>query len=404
MVVSIFILRLYFHIIGKLSHSFFGLVKCNILYLFNMPLNFKKYFSTSISERKGMYVLVSLLVLLISFFFVSDYFYNTTPLVVSVKELAEVKAIEIRSNSYKKKLKKKELDLFQFNPNTIEKEEWEKLGFSSKQAKSIVNFRKAGFQFKEKEDLKKLFVVDEEKYEQLESFVVIPKQKTKEEKECYRLLFMSSSSPVYEGLGNVGQVFYKKIEGEYKYYSQSFDKWDQANNYLASIESNGYEGAFVTKLACNFYCYPIKQKLEEEKLQEKVQRNVVELNKADTVELKTLRGVGSYYAKNITKFRDQLGGFYDINQLLEVYGVEAEVLENNKDFIIVDTALIKKININTTTVEELKKHPYIKWRIANSIVLYRANHGKYKSVKNIQNSDLVNDELYRKIVRYLTVE
>ena len=44
------------------------------------------------------------------------------------------------------------------------------------------------------------------------------------------------------------------------------------------------------------------------------------------------------------------------------------------------------------------------FHVANSIILYRINHGEYKSVQNIQKSDLVNDELYRKIVRYLTVK
>jgi competence ComEA-like helix-hairpin-helix protein len=367
-----------------------------------MPLNIKKYFSTTSSERKGMFVLVSLLVLLISFFFVSDYFFDSSPVTITIKELEGAEAIEVKSKSYQNQLKKKELELFQFNPNKIDKGEWEKLGFSSKQAASIINFRKSGFQFKEKSDLKKLFVVDEEKYKQLAPYVIIPKQKIIKEKECYRVLFISSPDPVYEGLEGLGQIYYKKEKLEYKYYSNSYTNWEQANNYLTSIESKGFEGAFITKLSCDFNCYPIRQK---EKVEKKIPKRVfIELNSADTTDLKTLKGVGSYYAKNIVKYRNQLGGFYEVNQLLEVYGIEQELILNNKDFLMVDSSLVRKININETTAGELKKHPYIHWRIANSIVLYRANHGKYKSVQNIQNSDLVNDELYRKIVRYLTVE
>lgn len=369
-----------------------------------MPLNLKKYFSTTSSERKGMFVLVLLLVLLIVFFFISDYFYDVKPLTISIRELKEVEVIEDNSSTYQNQLKKKELELFQFNPNKIDKEEWQKLGFSSKQAESIVNFRKSGFQFKQKEDLKKLFVVDEEKYQQLESFVIIPKQKIIKEKECYRILYISSSEPVYNGLENLGQVYYKKEELNYRYYSTSFEKWDQANALLTSVESKGFEGAFITKLPCSFNCYPIRQKEVKKEEIVKVLRQVVELNSADTTALKTLKGVGSYYAKSIVKYRNQLGGFYEINQLLEVYGIEPSVIKDNAGFITLDSTLVKKININTTTAEVLKKHPYIKWRIANSIVLYRANHGKYKSVQNIQNSDLVNDELYRKIARYLTTE
>jgi len=381
---------------------FFTLVVSNLLYLLYMPLNIKKYFSTTSSERKGMFVLVSLLVVLISFFFVSDYFFDSSSVMISIKELEGAEAIAVKSKSYQNQLKKKELELFQFNPNKIDKGEWEKLGFSSKQAASIINFRKSGFQFKEKSDLKKLFVVDEEKYKQLEPYVIIPKQKILKEQACYRVLFISSLAPVYDGLEGLGQVYYKKEKANYKYYSNSYTNWEQANSYLTTIESKGFEGAFITKLSCDFNCYPIHQ--NEKVKQEKVKRAIIELNSADTTELKTLKGVGSYYAKNIVKYRAQLGGFYELSQLLEVYGVEEELMRSNQGFLTVDSTLVKKININTTTAEELKKHPYIKWRIANSIVLYRANHGEYKSVQNIQNSDLVNDELYRKIVRYLTVE
>ena len=281
-----------------------------------------------------------------------------------------------------------------------------KLGFSNNQAQSIVNFRKSGFTFKSKEDLKKLFVVDEKKYKQLEPYVIIPKEKLKKEKQCYRILYISSSEPIYEGLENLGQVFYRKDKETYKYYSTNFNSWKEANVKLLTIENNGYEGAFIAKISCEFHCYPIKfrenNKVKENILKQK--RIIVWLNKADTTELKTLKGVGSYYAKKIVSYRKKLGGFYRVNQILEVYGIKPEILEDNNEYIQLDTNLISKMNINTISKEELKQHPYIKWSVANSIILYRINHGEYKSVQNIQNSDLVNDELYRKIVRYLTVK
>lgn len=63
---------------------------------------------------------------------------------------------------------------FRFNPNTATVEELVRLGFSDKQAASIDNYRKKGGQFRRKEDFAKSFVVSDEIYRRLESFIDIP--------------------------------------------------------------------------------------------------------------------------------------------------------------------------------------------------------------------------------------
>ncbi|MCX6296783.1 MAG: helix-hairpin-helix domain-containing protein [Bacteroidetes bacterium] len=72
-------------------------------------------------------------------------------------------------------------------------------------------------------------------------------------------------------------------------------------------------------------------------------------------------------------------------------------------YIEIDPSKIKKININTCEVADLK-NGYIKWNVANAIVNYRKSHGKYKSVDEIKKTDLVDDETYRKIVPYLILD
>lgn len=63
---------------------------------------------------------------------------------------------------------------FRFNPNTATVEELVRLGFSDKQAASIDNYRKKGGRFRRKEDFAKSFVVSDEIYRRLESFIDIP--------------------------------------------------------------------------------------------------------------------------------------------------------------------------------------------------------------------------------------
>jgi len=371
------------------------------------PQNFKKYFTTTSSERRGSVVLLGLLFLLAFFYWVDDLIYDAKPTEVLIEDLAEVKKVKLAETNYQNKLSKKEADLFQFNPNVIGKEEWERLGFSDKQAKSILNFRKSGFKFRKKEDLKKLFVVDEMKYKQLAPYIVIPTNTNKRKaKDCYRVFIGGADKPIYKGFENLGQVFYRKSNQEYQYYSNSYATWELAENQLKVVEKSAFANAYIKKTDCNLKLYPIRIKVDTLSVVPKKRKikQVVNLNRADTTELKSLAGIGSYYANKIIIYRAKLGGFYYKEQLLEVYGVKQEILDQNLELILIDTTLIQKININTASKDDLKLHPYIKWNVANSIVLYRANHGKYKKIEDVQKSILINDELYEKIKGYLTVK
>ena len=131
---------------------------------------------------------------------------------------------------------------------------------------------------------------------------------------------------------------------------------------------------------------------------------LLELNTAISYSLMELKGIGAFYSGNILKYREQLGGFINKAQLLEVYGMDSVLYESLYNKIIIDESKVKKLNINNCSIYNLTKHPYIKNHIAVSIVNYREHHGQYKDISEIKKSDLVNEELYLKLAPYLTVE
>ena len=66
------------------------------------------------------------------------------------------------------------------------------------------------------------------------------------------------------------------------------------------------------------------------------------------------------------------------------------------------TTGIKKIDINTITLDELKTHPYIRFSIASAIIAFRNEHGPFQKIDDIKKVMAVTDEIYKKCYPYLT--
>ena len=141
----------------------------------------------------------------------------------------------------------------------------------------------------------------------------------------------------------------------------------------------------------------------ENKKFEKKEVAKVELNSADTAALRKIRGIGPAFSMRIVKYRNLLGGFVNINQLKEVKGIDSLKYAEISPYMFVNPYIIRKININTVTFEELKKHPYFGYNISLSIINYRKQHGDYTSITDLKKLALITDEVYNRIAPYLTI-
>ncbi len=133
-------------------------------------------------------------------------------------------------------------------------------------------------------------------------------------------------------------------------------------------------------------------------------KTVVDINSADTGMWKQLRGIGSGYARRIVNFRNKLGGFVSVEQVAETYGLPDSVFQQIKPQLKNTTAVVRKISLNKSTVEELKAHPYIGFSVAHAIVQYRKEHGNFSSITELQKIGAIDEKLYQKISPYLEVE
>jgi competence ComEA-like helix-hairpin-helix protein len=131
--------------------------------------------------------------------------------------------------------------------------------------------------------------------------------------------------------------------------------------------------------------------------------SIVDINTADTTAFIALPAIGSKLAERIIKFREKLGGFYSIDQVAEVYGLADSSFQKVKQYLELKNTTVKKININTATVDELKAHPYIKYKIAAPIIAYRNEHGLFSKLEDIKRVMVVTDEVYEKLLPYLAI-
>ena len=86
---------------------------------------------------------------------------------------------------------------------------------------------------------------------------------------------------------------------------------------------------------------------------------IVELNQADTLTLKKIPGIGSTFARRIVGYRELLGGFYTVEQLAEVYGIDEERYNSLSPWFKVDTTRIRPLPVNQLSYKELLRHPYL---------------------------------------------
>lgn len=130
---------------------------------------------------------------------------------------------------------------------------------------------------------------------------------------------------------------------------------------------------------------------------------LIEINTANLEDLDQLPGIGSFYARNILNYRDKLGGYVNKEQLLEVWKMDPLKYNDFERFIITDETKAIKININSVSLDQLKSHPYIRFKVANSLIKMRQQRSGFKNLEEIKDSELVDEELFEKIKPYLTL-
>lgn len=376
---------------------------------------FHDYFYYTKSERNGSIGLI----LISLFFFTLPSFYSFIFPIDKDEYISYNKELPDLTHIFKEEKKSvdtsnisSKIKLFPFNPNTATKADFSKLGLPDNASQAILNYRNAGGKFYRAEDLKKIYTLSAEDYFRLESYVSI----TPKEKRIPTAVDTNGLETPKEYVATSIKLFPfdpNKVDAN-TFLKLGFSQ-DVANNILRYRAKGGkfYSAKSLQKI------YGLSQRQYERiapfveiepiaynntpNTEKKIKNNpsaIIDINQATVEDWQQLYGIGEYSAKKIVNFRDYLGGFSSINQVGETYGIRPETFEKIKSQLQL-SPILKKLNINTATPEELKKHPYLNWSQAQTICNYRKQHGNFLAAEELVNTKIVTIEESKKLAPYL---
>ena len=245
-------------------------------------------------------------------------------------------------------------ELFYFDPNSINAGDWQRLGLSERLSQTILRYTEKGGRFHNPADLKKIYGLQPADYERIFPFVRINK---------------------IHGNLKPGSGFYTTpgYDTSKVKYADSF--------FRRTFRLNSGAG------------YTTNKKLQS-----------TDINLADSADWSVLPGIGAKLAARIIHFREKLGGFYNIDQVGETFGLPDSCFQKIKSCLHLNTFILQQIDLNAATKEALQAHPYIRWQIAKWIIQYRQQHGNFHSVDELLQLAGMDSAKFQKIKPYLVAK
>ncbi len=236
------------------------------------------------------------------------------------------------------------VERFPFDPNTADSSQLLRLGLQPWQVRNIYKYRAAGGIYRTKKDFAKLYGLTVKEYRELEPYI--------------------------------------QISPDYLPASTLFDDSDNRRDGKENAASDGDEDQRLR--------YPVKLNDGE----------TIDLNMSDTTSLKTVPGIGSYFARRIVEYGRRLGGYVSVSQLDEI----EDFPTGAKAYFVVSQPHPHQVAINHLTLNELKKHPYINFYMARAITDYRRLRGNISSLEQLRLLPEFPPEVIGRLAPYVTYD
>jgi DNA uptake protein ComE-like DNA-binding protein len=136
---------------------------------------------------------------------------------------------------------------------------------------------------------------------------------------------------------------------------------------------------------------------------------ILNLRTADTTELKLIRGIGSYRAQQIVRYRKQLGGFTSVEQLYDIKALKPLLSDTlSADSLLahfwLDSIIVDPLPVNSASLERLQRHPYLSFEQAKAIYELRRRKSRLTSIEPLQRLECFTPDELQRIEPYLSFE
>lgn len=132
-------------------------------------------------------------------------------------------------------------------------------------------------------------------------------------------------------------------------------------------------------------------------------QQAIDINTADSTAWVALNGIGPGFAKRIITYREKLGGFYQADQLKEVYGLDSIWVKENKALLKVGAGVYRFLKINQVEWKDFR-HPYLPYGQSKVVLAYRKQHGPLKDFESLQQIQLLDQVAWRRLKPYLSFD
>ena len=185
---------------------------------------------------------------------------------------------------------------------------------------------------------------------------------------------------------------FKTTESFSRIYGLEPDLFERLKPYIRIAEPKVAEAKKVDTIAV--------RKVVEKKAFKYPEGTLVDVNGADTTELKKIPGIGSGIAKAIVSYRSRLGGFYALEQLAEIEYMTPTLMKWFK----LEEPVVRPLKVNEAGLETLRSHPYLNFYQAKVIIEHRRKKGKLKSLSQLSLYEEFTEKDLERLSAYLTFD